>query len=58
MDLGCGDGVLGKTLFVNWPDSKGLFIDYSEPMTKAARSNCKEYQEQAVFMIKDFGKTD
>ena len=55
MDLGCGDGVLGKALFSNWPNSKGIFIDYSGPMIKAARIKCQEYQNQATFIVQDFG---
>lgn len=58
MDLGCGDGVLGKAIYSNWPESKGIFLDYSEPMINAAKTKCREYKEQSVFTVGDFGKTD
>jgi tRNA (cmo5U34)-methyltransferase len=58
LDLGCGDGVLGYKLFSNWPDSKGIFLDYSEPMIKAAKSKCVRYQNQSLFFVEDFGKRD
>lgn len=58
LDLGCGDGILGRTLFSNWPDSKGIFVDYSEPMIEAAKSKCGEYQNQATFIVKDFGSNN
>ena len=58
LDLGCGDGVLGKALYSNWNGSKGIFIDYSEPMITAAKVNCKEYQGQSVFIVGDFGTVD
>jgi tRNA (cmo5U34)-methyltransferase len=58
LDLGCGNGVLGKSLFSNWPNSKGIFMDYSELMIKAAKLNCEEYQNQASFIIQDFGTND
>ncbi len=55
LDLGCGDGVLGKTLLTNKPQSRGVFMDFSEPMIKAAKVNCKEYRNQTTFAIQDIG---
>lgn len=55
LDLGCGDGVLGKTLLVNRPQSKGLFIDVSELMIKAAKENCQEYKNQTTYVVQDIG---
>jgi len=55
LDLGCGDGVLGKMLLANWPASKGIFVDFSEPMIVAAQSNCREYKDTTSFYIQDFG---
>lgn len=56
LDLGCGDGVLGYTLFSNWPNSKGIFLDYSEHMIQAAKSRCNVYKNQSIFIVQDFGK--
>jgi tRNA (cmo5U34)-methyltransferase len=36
-DLGCGDGVLGHSLFSHYPDAHGVFVDFSEPMLENAR---------------------
>lgn len=55
LDLGCGDGVLGKTLLTNKPQSKGVFMDFSEPMIKAAKINCQEYRNQTTFVVQDIG---
>lgn len=58
LDLGCGDGVLGKTLLTNWPKSRGIFMDYSEPMIKSAKSKIQECQNKPIFVAKDFGDTE
>lgn len=58
LDLGCGNGVLGEALFKNWPDSKGIFLDYSEPMIDEAKLKCKDYQNQSIFTVQDFGSKD
>ena len=55
LDLGCGDGVLGKTLLANWTGSKGTFVDFSEPMIEAAQSKCMEYKGRTSFYVQDFG---
>jgi len=37
LDLGCGNGRLGATLLDNFPDAKGVFLDFSDTMLDAAR---------------------
>ena len=39
LDLGCGDGVLGRALLGRWPSARAVFLDFSEPMLAAARQN-------------------
>jgi tRNA (cmo5U34)-methyltransferase len=39
LDLGCGDGILGKFLLNRLRGASGLFLDFSEPMLAAAREN-------------------
>jgi tRNA (cmo5U34)-methyltransferase len=39
LDLGCGNGILGKFLLNKFPSAHGLFIDFSEPMLDAARDS-------------------
>ena len=37
LDLGCGDGVLGRFLLEQNPETHVIFADFSDPMLKAAR---------------------
>lgn len=37
LDLGCGDGVLGRYLMARFPDAKCVFADFSDEMLRAAR---------------------
>lgn len=37
LDLGCGDGLLGRYLLTLFPAAHGHFVDFSEPMLAAAR---------------------
>lgn len=37
LDLGCGDGILGRFLLENFPSAKGVFVDFSDPMLEVAR---------------------
>jgi tRNA (cmo5U34)-methyltransferase len=39
LDLGCGDGILGRFLLNIFPSAHGVFVDFSEPMLEAARKN-------------------
>ncbi len=55
LDLGCGDGILGRTLYNYWPDTKGIFTDFSKPMIEAAKLKSGEYKNQSVFIVEDFG---
>jgi amino acid adenylation domain-containing protein len=37
LDLGCGDGFLGRTVLEHFPDCHVWFLDFSDPMLDAAR---------------------
>jgi SAM-dependent methyltransferase len=37
IDLGCGDGILGRTVLERWPGAHVWFVDFSEPMLRAAQ---------------------
>jgi len=39
LDLGCGDGILGRFLMTNYPSANGVFVDFSDPMLDAARES-------------------
>ena len=37
LDLGCGDGILGRAVLDRYPGAQALFVDFSESMLQAAR---------------------
>ncbi|TFG75919.1 MAG: class I SAM-dependent methyltransferase [Thermodesulfobacteriales bacterium] len=39
LDLGCGDGILGRFLLESFSSASGVFIDFSDAMLDAAREN-------------------
>ena len=56
MDLGCGDGILGRALFGQCPDARGVFLDFSETMIAAARDKLIASPYEAVFIVQDYGQ--
>ncbi len=54
LDLGCGDGVLGRALWQVSPEAEGTFLDFSSAMLDAARERCGE-SAKARFVSADFG---
>jgi len=55
LDLGCGDGILGAAILGEYPSSRGVLADFSEPMLDQAREQLKEYAHQLVFETLDYG---
>lgn len=55
LDLGCGDGILGAAVLGEHPSSRGVFVDFSEPMLEQAREQLKEYSSNLVFELLDYG---
>lgn len=53
LDLGCGNGILGRYLLTLFPSAHGHFVDFSEPMLAAARENLKSFP-QATIVSGDF----
>ena len=53
LDLGCGNGILGRFLLDQFPSARALFADFSEPMLAAARDNLRDVP-QAAFAKADF----
>ena len=39
LDLGCGDGILGRFILDSFSSASGVFIDFSDTMLDAAREN-------------------
>jgi SAM-dependent methyltransferase len=58
LDLGCGDGILGRTLLEHFPQSRGVFLDFSEAMIEAARAKCAAGAGRCRFVNADFGAAD
>jgi cyclopropane fatty-acyl-phospholipid synthase-like methyltransferase len=58
LDLGCGDGILGRAVLAEYPDAAGVFLDFSEPMIEAARRKAAEQGVRASFIVQDFGARD
>lgn len=42
LDLGCGDGALGRFLLDRLPETRVIFADFSDPMLEAARQQLGE----------------
>ena len=55
LDLGCGDGILGAAILGTYPQSCGVFADFSEPMLEQAREQLNDYASQLVFENLDYG---
>lgn len=54
LDLGCGNGILGKAISEQYPQAKAVFLDLSETMLQAAQENLGATNCQ--FILADFGK--
>jgi tRNA (cmo5U34)-methyltransferase len=51
LDLGCGDGILGRTVLANYPKGSGVFVDFSEHMIAAAKQRADV--RRATFAVAD-----
>lgn len=55
MDLGCGNGILGRSILDNFPETSGVFVDFSDTMLDAAREGlCNN--PNAILLNADFGE--
>jgi ubiquinone/menaquinone biosynthesis C-methylase UbiE len=54
LDLGCGDGILGRMVIGRYPEARVWFADFSEPMLKAARGKLAG-EARARLVKADFG---
>jgi ubiquinone/menaquinone biosynthesis C-methylase UbiE len=53
LDLGCGDGILGRTVMGEYPGATGVFLDFSEHMIEAAKK--KVDSGRTTFIVQDLG---
>ena len=51
LDLGCGDGILGRAVLGEYAQAQGVFLDFSAHMIEAAR--LKAGNQQAAFVVQD-----
>lgn len=51
LDLGCGDGILGRTVLADYPQAAGVFLDFSDHMIAAAKT--KADPRRAAFVVQD-----
>jgi len=57
LDLGCGDGILGRYLLDRFPTAQGIFADFSEPMLAAVQQKV-DMLPRAQVVTADFGSPD
>ena len=57
LDLGCGDAVLAAAILARYPQARGLLLDFSEPMLRAARQRLGERLGQLEFKQVDYADT-
>ena len=55
LDLGCGNGILGKAIGKKYPQAEGVFVDISPSMLKAARDGIDNTSGKYSFLLQDFG---
>lgn len=55
IDIGCGDGILGRALLAQYPAAHGVFLDFSEPMIDAARQKLGDKAAQSKLLVEDYG---
>jgi ubiquinone/menaquinone biosynthesis C-methylase UbiE len=57
LDLGCGNGILGRYLMGIFPKALGVFVDFSDPMLDAIWKNVNNSALARVIKA-DFGNSD
>ena len=57
IDLGCGDGILGRAVLKEFPDAHVLFMDFSDPMLEATRRKIAS-DPRAEVIKADFSSRD
>ncbi len=55
LDLGCGNGILGKAISEQYPQAQGIFVDISPSMLQAAQDTIDNSQGKYNFLLQDFG---
>ena len=58
LDLGCGDGILTAAILSEYPDAKGVLLDFSQPMMESAREKLDQHNQQLDFKTVDYGESN
>lgn len=56
LDLGCGDGILGRAISSEYPAATGVFLDFSDTMIEATRQKIPKSSGRLFLVTEDFGK--
>ncbi|MGB2692531.1 MAG: class I SAM-dependent methyltransferase [Thermodesulfobacteriota bacterium] len=48
LDLGCGDGILGRFMITCFASVEAIFVDFSDPMLDAARASLKHISNSTI----------
>ncbi len=54
LDIGSGDGILSSVILSVYPEAKGLLLDISEHMIKAAQEKLNDYKDNLDFIVYDY----
>ncbi len=58
IDLGCGDGILGRAIHAMYPQSVGVLLDFSPSMIEAAREIAGPAGGKLSFILGDYASPD
>jgi SAM-dependent methyltransferase len=48
LDLGCGDGILGRMIMETCPTARATFVDFSQPMLDALRAKTLDWNRTTI----------
>lgn len=58
LDLGCGDGILGRAFLDAYPEAQCVFADFSQPMLTACREKLGKSKNRAKLVAVDYSQPD
>jgi ubiquinone/menaquinone biosynthesis C-methylase UbiE len=56
LDLGCGDGILARTVLELHPEARAILLDHSEPMLERAQEACASYGNRCLVLWADLSE--
>ena len=56
LDIGCGNGILGRAILDQYPAADGTFLDLSAAMVAAAEEKLRPYASRTRVLQGDFGQ--